>query len=73
MTKQEKFIDKFMRATDKVRVVLGPADRGDIDAPVVHRHDEVENESDAQLGHLEQHTDSQGHHYAEEKKPAHTD
>lgn len=73
MAKDEKFVDKFMRATDKVRAVLGPADRGDIDAPVVHRHDEFEDESDEQLGHIEQHTDSQGHHYAEEKKAAHKD
>ncbi|MGO4383550.1 hypothetical protein [Specibacter sp. RAF43] len=67
MTKDEKFVDKFMRATDKFQKVFGPAEQGDMDAPVVHRHDEFEDESDLELSQVEQRTDSEGHHYAVRK------
>ena len=45
MTSGEKFVDKFMHATEKLKKSLGPADQGDMDAPVVHRHDEFEEDS----------------------------
>jgi len=67
MAKDEKFVEKFMHATDKLRGVFGPADQGDIDAPVIHRHDPIEDESEDQMRHLEFHTDSQGQRYAEWK------
>ncbi len=67
MTKDEKFVGKFMHATDHLRKVFGPADQGDMDSPVVHRHDAFEDESDDELLHIEQHTDSSGHHYAVRK------
>lgn len=70
MTSDDKFVDKVMRATDKFQKVFGPADQGDIDSPVVHRHDEFEDSSDEQLTHYEQRTDSEGHHYAERKEEA---
>ena len=60
MTSGDKFVNKVMHATDKFQKVFGPADQGDMDSPVVHRHDE-------QLTHFDEHTDSDGHHYAERK------
>ncbi len=67
MAKDDKFVTKFMHATEKFQKVFGPADQGDMDSPVVHRHDAIEDESDAKLAHYEEHTDSDGHHYALEK------
>ena len=67
MAHDDKFVTKFMHATDKFQKVFGPADQGDVDAPVVHRHDDFENESDEELAHIEQRTDSAGHHYAIQK------
>ncbi len=64
MTSGEKFVHKFMNATEKVKNILGPADHGDVDDPVVHRHDDFEDNSDEQLRNLEERTDSEGHHYA---------
>ncbi|BAS07189.1 hypothetical protein AHiyo4_06110 [Arthrobacter sp. Hiyo4] len=54
----------FMRATDRLRFVFGPATRLDTDAPVVHKHDEFEQASDEDLSHFVVETDSEGHHYA---------
>ncbi|MEO6529402.1 MAG: hypothetical protein ABI563_19585 [Specibacter sp.] len=70
MTSGEKFVDKFMHGTEKLKKVFGPADQGDMDAPVVHRHDAFEDSSEEQLSHFEQETDSQGHHYAVRKEDA---
>lgn len=70
MTSGEKFVDKFMHVTEKFQVVFGPADQGDMDSPVVHRHDEFEDSSDEQLSHFEEQTDSGGHHYAVRKEEA---
>ncbi|MHA7305975.1 hypothetical protein ACX80E_12135 [Arthrobacter sp. TMN-49] len=70
MTSGEKFVDKFMHATEKLQRVFGPADQGDSAAPVVHRHDAFEESSEEQLSHFEQHTDSAGHHYAVRKEDA---
>ncbi|WP_337589549.1 hypothetical protein [Arthrobacter sp. ERGS1:01] len=64
MAGEGTFVNKFMHATDHVRKVLGPADQGDMDSPVVHRHDAFEDESDAELSQIIQRTDSSGHHYA---------
>lgn len=64
MASGDKFVTKFMHATEKFQTVFGPADQGDMDAPVVHRHDAFEDESDDELAHMEQRTDSDGHHYA---------
>lgn len=72
MTNGERFVDKFMHATEKFQHVFGPADQGDMDSPVVHRHDESEDSSDEQLSHYDERTDSEGHHYAirKDEQPA---
>lgn len=70
MTSGENFVGKFMHATEKFQKVFGPADQGDADAPVVHRHDEFEENSQEQLSHFEERTDSSGHHYAVRKEEA---
>ena len=67
MKSGEKFVDKFMHATDKFQKVFGPADQGDMSSPVVHRHDDFEDSSDEQLSHFGEETDSAGHHYAVRK------
>jgi hypothetical protein len=54
----------FMNLTDRLRFIFGPATRLDMDAPVVHKHDEFEQASDEELSHFEVETDSHGHHYA---------
>lgn len=64
MTSGEKFVEKLMHATDKFQHVFGPADQGDVDSPVVHRHDAFEDSSEEQLSHFAEETDSGGHHYA---------
>ena len=70
MTSGENFVGKFMHATEKLQKVFGPADQGDSDSPVVHRHDEFEENSQEQLSHFEERTDSAGHHYAVRKEEA---
>ena len=70
MTSGEKFLDKFMHATERAQKVFGPADQGDMSVPVVHRHDDLEVSGQEQLSHYEEHTDSEGHHYAERKGEA---
>jgi hypothetical protein len=64
MADKQKFVTKFMHATDRFQTVFGPADQGDMDSPVVHRHDAIEDESDQTLSQIEVGTDSEGHHYA---------
>ncbi len=54
----------FMKLTDRLRFIFGPATRLDTDSPVVHKHDAFEQASDEDLSHFEVETDSQGHHYA---------
>lgn len=68
MAKGDSFVEKMMHATEKFQKVFGPADQGDMDAPVVHRHDEFEQRSEEQLSHFAQETDSEGHHYAVRKE-----
>ncbi|WP_425865023.1 hypothetical protein [Arthrobacter sp. TWP1-1] len=70
MTSGEKFLDKFMHATDRAQKVFGPADQGDMSAPVEHHHDDLEESGQEQLSHYDEHTDSEGHHYAERKSEA---
>lgn len=67
MSDERRFVEKVMHATDKFRMVFGPADQGDVDSPIVHRHDAIEDESDEVLSHIEEHTDTAGHHYATRK------
>lgn len=57
-------LSDFMKLTDKLRFVFGPATRLDINAPVVHKHDEFERASEEDLSHFVVESDSEGHHYA---------
>jgi hypothetical protein len=50
------------------RFLFGPASRGDYSAPVVHKHDEFETASEAELAGFEVETDAFGHHYAVRKE-----
>ncbi|WP_442543964.1 hypothetical protein ACSBOX_19625 [Arthrobacter sp. KN11-1C] len=59
-----------MKITDRLRFWFGPATRGDIDAPVVHMHDDFETASEEDLGHFVVETDDQGHHYGIRKETA---
>ena len=70
MMSDHKLLNKFMHVTERAQKVFGPADHGDMGAPVMHRHDDFEKSSEEQLSHFEQHTDSEGHHYAERKSEA---
>ena len=56
-----------MEKTDKLRLLFGPANRGDTAAPVVHKHDDLEHASEDDLAGFEVETDDQGHHYAVRK------
>lgn len=57
-----------MEKTDKLRLLFGPANRGDTAAPVVHKHDDYEHASEDDLAGFEVETDAQGHHYAVRKE-----
>ena len=59
-----RLVDGFMGRTDKLRFFFGPATQGDIQEPVVHKHDDYEQASEQELTHFEVETDSAGHHYA---------
>lgn len=50
------------------RIFMGPAERSDPTLPVVHRHDEFEQASEADLSGFEVEEDSEGHHYAVRKE-----
>lgn len=67
MSGRRSFIDIWMRATDKLQVLFGGADRSDPSAPVVHKHDAYEDESDRELRDIEVETDTDGQHYAVRK------
>jgi hypothetical protein len=60
-------VKAFMDKTDKLKVLFGPANRGDTAAPVVHHHDDFEHASEDDLAGFEVETDSHGHHYAVRK------
>ncbi|MGP0222541.1 MULTISPECIES: hypothetical protein [unclassified Paenarthrobacter] len=57
-------LEGFQHATERFQMVFGPAARGDTDSPVVHKHDEFETASEADLKTFDIETDSEGHHYA---------
>ncbi|MCZ2404534.1 hypothetical protein IV498_15435 [Paenarthrobacter sp. Z7-10] len=59
-----------MHFTDHMQQVFGAADRADVDAPVVHRHDDFELASEEDLAQFEVETDSEGHHYGTRKPHA---
>jgi hypothetical protein len=67
MAREHHRLERFMHATEHLQGVFGPADRGDVDGPVVHRHDEFEQASDEDLAQFEVETDSTGHHYGVRK------
>ncbi|GAA2174769.1 hypothetical protein GCM10009784_14450 [Arthrobacter parietis] len=54
-----------------IPIFLGPAERDDLDGPVVHRHDEFELASETELAELNIEVDSDGHHYAVRRHPDH--
>lgn len=58
-----RFMDRFMRATEKAAKVWGPADRIEADSPVVHRHDAAEQAAEEQLAEIEVER-GPGHAYA---------
>lgn len=61
-------LDKFMHATDQAVKILIQPHRGDINSPVVHKHDVFEDASEEDLRGFEVVTDSEGHHYAVRKE-----
>jgi hypothetical protein len=63
MAGNSRFMNRFMRATEKAAKVWGPADRIDADSPVVHRHDSSEKASEEQLSQIEVERQA-GHSYA---------
>ncbi|MFH5879732.1 hypothetical protein [Arthrobacter sp. NA-172] len=63
-------LDGFIKVTDWLRFWFGPATRGDIDTPVVHKHDDFEKASEDDLGRFVVETDDQGHHYGIRKEGA---
>lgn len=67
MAEKTRLLKRFMNATDHLRAVFGPADREDVSAPVVHRHDDFEHASEEDLAQFEVETDSEGHHYGVRK------
>ncbi|MEZ2391270.1 hypothetical protein AB6813_17320 [bacterium RCC_150] len=61
-------LDTFLKATDRLRFWFGPATQGDVEEPVVHKHDDFEKASEEELGHFVVETDDQGHHYGIRKE-----
>jgi len=57
-------LEGFQHVTERLQFVFGPATHGDTDAPVVHKHDDFETASEADLKNFDIETDSEGHHYA---------
>ncbi|MDQ4502931.1 hypothetical protein RBS12_11480 [Sinomonas sp. ASV322] len=56
-----------MHVTERAAQIFVSPDRGDIEAPVVHKHDAYEQASEDELRTFEVETDSEGHHYAVRK------
>lgn len=67
MADDETLMDKYMRMLDKISGVLGSADRGDAEAPIVHRHDAFEHASEEELAEFEIEEGSDGTHYCVRK------
>ncbi|MCD4851395.1 hypothetical protein LN996_11280 [Arthrobacter sp. AK01] len=57
-------LEGFQHVTERLQSVFGPATHGDTDTPVVHKHDDFETASEADLKNFDVETDSEGHHYA---------
>ncbi|MCG2623349.1 hypothetical protein LVY72_15735 [Arthrobacter sp. I2-34] len=68
MAGKADFLRRFMTMTDKTRKVWGPADRGAMDEPVLHKHDDFEAASQAELSEFEIERDADGHAYAHRKR-----
>ncbi|BCT74711.1 hypothetical protein SCMU_05530 [Sinomonas cyclohexanicum] len=72
MPHTHKVLDTFMHVTERAAAVWGPATHSDLDAPVVHKHDDFEDASETELRTFDVETDTEGHHYAvrkDEKPP----
>lgn len=67
MAENSRFMDRFMRMTEKAAKLWGPADRIDSDTPVVHRHDAAEKASEEQLSQIE--VERHGDHAYGYRKP----
>lgn len=67
MTTVGHALETFMKVTDRLRFWFGPATQGDVQTPVVHKHDDFESASEEDLGHFVVETDEEGHHYAVRK------
>lgn len=61
-------LDTFMKVTERLQALFGPATQGDAKAPVVHKHDTFESASQDDLEHFVVETDTEGHHYAVRKE-----
>jgi hypothetical protein len=64
---QHRALGRFLDVTDRAAKILVRPHRGDINAPVVHKHDDFEQASEEELRTFEVETDSEGHHYAVRK------
>lgn len=62
-----RVVNRFMHVTERLQYVFGPAAQGDVQAPVVHKHDDFESASEEDLGHFVVESDDEGHHYAVRK------
>ncbi|MBT2514154.1 hypothetical protein [Arthrobacter sp. ISL-30] len=62
-----RVLEGFLHVTERLQSVFGPANRGDVEAPVMHKHDDFETASEEELQHFEVESDDQGHHYAVRK------
>lgn len=61
-------LDNFMKVTDRLRFWFGPATQGDVEAPVIHKHDDFEHASEEDLGHFVVESDDEGRHYGVRKE-----
>jgi hypothetical protein len=59
---------QHLHPTSWARFLFGPASRGDTSAPVVHKHDDFEYASEAELAGFVVETDAEGHRYAVRKE-----
>ncbi|MGX9902082.1 hypothetical protein ACW0JT_23735 [Arthrobacter sp. SA17] len=68
-TENRNLGSRWMQALDRlVMNVLGPADIGDADTPIIHRSPEEEAAADEQLADIEVERDDQGHSWAFRKE-----
>ncbi len=62
-------LERFMGFTDVTRACLGPADHGDLESPVLHRHDALEDAAEEEVSGFDIELDSHHRHYAVRKFP----